>query len=252
MASLDIETLTAAARDLVRGGRWATAQRLLATAEPSDEHEAGALAVAAADTDVYHAFFTKRAPDETLLAAARARAAGPAQEWAADFTRLRASYAPRMFAKLAGEQPSADEPTTDDLAAEADRLAAQAPDPVARAYASFYQGLIAGVLRDEDDAAEKHWRAALDTDDEYVRSYALRHLGWVADEAGRHDEALEMWRESTRLRQQAGFVPGVLAQLVVQEGGVTPAVADWADALGIGATIGAVSTTDPEVALESA
>jgi hypothetical protein len=247
MAYLDIESLITAARDLIRGGRWTTAQDLLAAAEPADAHEAGAIAVAAAEADVDRAFFTRQAPDETLLAAARDRAADPAQAWAADFAQLRASYAPQLFAKLSGATSD-----SDDLAAEADRLAGQAPDPVGRAYARFYVGLIAGVLRDEADAAEKHWRAALDTDDEYVRSYALRHLGGAADEAGRPDKAREMWQESTRLRQRVGFVPGVLAQLVAQEGGATPVVAGWADALGIAATIATVSTTEPEVARDPA
>jgi tetratricopeptide (TPR) repeat protein len=247
MAHLDIESLLAAVRDLVRGGRWATARDLLAAVEPANAHDAGAIAVAAAEAEVDQAFFTRRAPDETLLATARDRAADSAQAWTADFAQLRASYAAQLFTKFSGATPDSDE-----LAAEADRLAGRAPGPAARAYVTFYQGLIAGVLRDDDDAAEAHWQAALDTDDEYVRSYALRHLGWVADEAGRRDEALELWRESTRLRQRAGFVPGVLAQLVVQEGGATPVVAGWADALGIAATIAAVSATEPEVARDPA
>src|SRR6266536_1445320 len=184
MASLDIESLIAAARDLVRGGRWAAAQRLLDAAEPSDPHEAGALAAARADAEVDHAFWMRRVPDPTLLATAHERAADPAQAWTAAFAQLRADYASQLFAKFDGGTPQSDE-----LLAESERLAAQAPDAGARACATFYRGLIAGVLRDEDAEAEKLWQAALDTDDEYVRSYVLRHLGGLADEAGRRDEA---------------------------------------------------------------
>src|SRR5256885_12331018 len=99
MASLDIEPLIAAARDLARGGRWATARQLLAAVEPANPHEAGAIAVAAAEAEVYHAFFTRGTPDDTVLAAARDRAADPAQTWAAEFAQLRADYAPQPFAQ---------------------------------------------------------------------------------------------------------------------------------------------------------
>ncbi|HZE50498.1 MAG TPA: hypothetical protein VE074_13100 [Jatrophihabitantaceae bacterium] len=243
MATLDVDIVVESAGDLVRAGRWDRAVRLLDVTEPADRREAGALAVARAEAEVDQAFWTRREANATLLGLARSLAADAAQAWAADFAQLRASYAPQLFVKIAGGQPAAAE-----LAATAKRLAAQAPNPPAGAYATFYRGLIAGVLGNDEAEADIHYRTALDTDDEYVRSYALRHLGWVADEAGRHDEALEMWGESTRLRQRAGFVPGVLAQLVVQEGGATPVVAGWADALGIGATISAVSATEPEVA----
>ena len=239
MASLDIETLIISARDLVRAGRWEQAVRLLDAAEPAGPRDAGALAVARADAEVDHAFWTRRDTDASLLDAARVLAADSAQAWAADFAHLRSSYAKQLF----GEQSD-----TDALAAAAQRLAAEAPDASTRAYARFYQGLIAGVLRGDDTEAERHYyRAVLDTDDEYVRSYALRHLGALADEAGRHAEALSLWEDSTRLRQRVGFLPGVLAQLVMRDA-TMPLVTGWAEALGIGEALGTASATEAKVA----
>ena len=249
MATVDIETVIGSARDLIRAGRWEQAARLLDATDPFDAHEAGALAAARADAEVDHAWWTRCDPDPARLDAARALAADDAQAWIVDFAGLRSSYARQVYVKLAGGSPVVDE-----LAAKADRLTEQARDPAARAYVTFYRGLIAGVLDDDDAAAERAWQAARDTDDAYVRSYALRHLGGMADDAGRHDDALELWRESTRLRQRAGFVPGVLAQLQLYPADTTPndIVTEWADALGLGELFGAGTTTEPEVARDPA
>jgi hypothetical protein len=249
MATVDIDAVIASARDLARAGRWAQAARLLDATGSSGPHETGALAAARADAEVDHAWWMRRGADASRLDAARALAADEAQAWIVDFARLRSSYARRLYSKLAGGSP-----VPDGLAAEADRLAEQAPDTAARAYARFYRGLIAAVLADDEAAAERYWRAALDTDDDYVRSYPLRHLGGMADDAGRHEEALELWRESTRLRQCAGYLPGVLAQLQLYPGDTTPdeLVTAWADALGMGEMFRAGTTTEPEVARDPA
>lgn len=231
MASIEVKAVVTAAEALTRAGRWSLVAELLDATEPADAGEAQVLAVARAENEVEHAFWMRRAADPDVLATARELATDPAQVWTTEFAQLRAAYAPQLRARLAGEP--LDAAAVAGLAATAERLAETAPDPAGQAYVTFYRGLVAGVLQDDWAAGEKHYRAAADTDDEYVRSYALRHLGWVADEAGRPDEARELWRESTRLRQRAGFVPGVLAQLVVQEGGPSPIVAGWAAELGI-------------------
>lgn len=238
------------ARDLVRAGRWEQAGRLLDAAEPHEAHEAGAVAAARADAEVDHAFWTRREPDAAVLDTARKLAADDAQAWAADFARLRARYARELLGARTSDtaEPDTAEPDAE-LAADAERLARQSPDASARAHAMFYRGLIAGVLRGDDAAAEPLWRAALDTDDEYVRSYALRHLAGVAHEADRPDEALQLWRESTRLRQRVGFVPGVLAQLALRAE-CAPVARDWAAALGIGWVVDAVTPTDTPNATE--
>ena len=252
MATVDVDIVIASARDLVRAGRWEQAVRLLDATASSSGYEAGALAATRADAEVDQAWWTRRDADPARLDAARTLAADDAQAWIVDFARLRLSYAKRLYVKLAGGSP-----VVDGLDAEADRLAEQAPDGAARAYVMFYRGLIAGVLDDDDATAERYWRTALDTDDEYVRSYALRHLGGLVDGLGRHDEALGLWRESTRLRQRAGFVPGVLAQLQLYPGDMTTddVVTGWADALGLGELFRAgttTETTEPEVARDPA
>jgi tetratricopeptide (TPR) repeat protein len=246
MAYLDIESLITVARDLARGGRWAPAQALLAAAEAADAHEAGAIAVAAADAEADRAFWMRHVADPDVLATARELATGAVQVWTAGFAQLRADYAPQLWTRIAGEPP--DDEAVARLAAAAERLAETAPDPASRAYATFYRGLIAGVLQDDSVAGEKYYRAAAETDDEYVRSYALRHLGWVADEAGRPDEAIKLWRESTRLRQRVGFVPGTLAQLqlIVAHTSVQRVVEDWATELDIGDWIMQAAGVDPE------
>jgi tetratricopeptide (TPR) repeat protein len=252
MATVDVNIVLASARDLVRAGQWEQALRLLDATVSSGPHEAGALAAARADAEVDHAWWMRRDADAARLNAARTLAADDAQAWIVDFARLRSSYARELYVKLAGGSAEAD-----GLAAEAVRLDEQAPDAAARAYVRFYRGLIAAVLNHDEAAAERFWRAALDTDDEYVRSYALRHLGGLADDVGRHDEALERWRESTRLRQRAGFVPGILAQLQLYLADMTPddLVTGWADALGLGELFRAGTTTEtiePEVARDPA
>jgi tetratricopeptide (TPR) repeat protein len=50
--------------------------------------------------------------------------------------------------------------------------------------------------------------------DRLTLSYALRHLGFAAHLAGRLDEARDQLAESTRLRRELGFRPGVAANLV--------------------------------------
>jgi hypothetical protein len=45
-------------------------------------------------------------------------------------------------------------------------------------------------------------------------SYALRHLGYADHTAGRLDAARKRLEESTRLRRELEFLPGVAANLV--------------------------------------
>lgn len=83
-------------------------------------------------------------------------------------------------------------------------------------------------------------------------SYALRHLGIAEHAAGRLQAARERLQESVRLRREAGFLPGVAANLVglayiaagdgrrddalrlLDEAG---AIADSSGALGIGRSV---------------
>lgn len=86
------------------------------------------------------------------------------------------------------------------------------------AQALFWIGCFHQVCRGDDDAAVPNLEAARtlaeDAGDRLTRSYALRHLGMADHRAGRLDEARRCLEESTRLRRELDFLPGVAANLV--------------------------------------
>lgn len=84
--------------------------------------------------------------------------------------------------------------------------------------AEFWLGAYHQVVRDDGDAAlpylERARALATETGDRLTLSYVLRHLGFAEHTAGRLDAARELFTESTRLRRELGFLPGVAANLV--------------------------------------
>lgn len=82
----------------------------------------------------------------------------------------------------------------------------------------FWVGCFHQVVRHDDAAAvpvlERSAHLATEVGDPRTLSYALRHLGIAAHAAGRLSEASERLQESTRLRREVGFLPGVAANLV--------------------------------------
>ncbi len=84
--------------------------------------------------------------------------------------------------------------------------------------ALFWIGTFHQVVRDDDGSAipalERARVLAIQAGDSLTLSYVLRHLGIVDHRAGRLDEARVNLEESTRLRRQLGFGPGVAANLV--------------------------------------
>lgn len=84
--------------------------------------------------------------------------------------------------------------------------------------ALFWAGTFHQVVRDDTDTALPAFQRALDlatrAGDPLTTSYALRHLGFAAHMAGRLDEARAHFEESTRLRRELGFLPGVAANLI--------------------------------------
>jgi tetratricopeptide (TPR) repeat protein len=77
----------------------------------------------------------------------------------------------------------------------------------------FYQV----VWKDADGALEALNRSAdlaRKAGDKLTLSYALRHLGIVDHQAGRLDAARGLLEESTTLRRELGFLPGIAANLV--------------------------------------
>jgi len=86
------------------------------------------------------------------------------------------------------------------------------------AEALFWIGCFHQVVREDEAAAvpvldESH-RKAVQAGDLLTASYALRHLGFAEHNAGRLASARERMEESTRLRREIGFLPGVAANLV--------------------------------------
>lgn len=84
--------------------------------------------------------------------------------------------------------------------------------------ALFWTGTFHQVVRADTETALPAFRRALGlataTGDRLTMSYALRHLGFADHMAGRLDEARAHFEESTRLRRELGFLPGVAANLV--------------------------------------
>ncbi|MFC4532971.1 hypothetical protein [Sphaerisporangium dianthi] len=82
----------------------------------------------------------------------------------------------------------------------------------------FWIGVCHQVVREDGDAAlpalERSHTLAAEAGDKLTSSYALRHLGYAEHMAGRLDTARERLEESTRLRRELGFLPGVAANLV--------------------------------------
>ncbi|MFE9440975.1 tetratricopeptide repeat protein [Streptomyces sp. NPDC006602] len=84
--------------------------------------------------------------------------------------------------------------------------------------AVFWVGIVHQVVRDDNETALPAFKRALDLStqagDRLTMSYALRHIGFVDHMAGRLDAARAHFEESTHLRRELGFLPGVAANLI--------------------------------------
>lgn len=97
-----------------------------------------------------------------------------------------------------------------------------------QAEALFWTGAYHQAVRGDDGEARPILECALDlarsAGDNLIASYALRHLGILDHKAGRLREAREQLEESTRLRCEYDFAPGVganqvaLARIAAEEG----------------------------------
>lgn len=127
-------------------------------------------------------------------------------------------------------------------------------DPRGVAESLFHVGLVYDVIRrDYDRARDYHQRAydiALEAGDQVTASYAIRHLGFAhlhADEVDRAEAALA---DSLRLREEAGFVPGIafalmaLAHVSRRKGNADGALAYLARSRRILETLGATSRVE--------
>ncbi|MGR6317372.1 tetratricopeptide repeat protein [Micromonospora soli] len=84
--------------------------------------------------------------------------------------------------------------------------------------ARFWVGCVHQVIRGDEEAATpalaRARELAAQADDKLTLSYVLRHLAYVDQAAGRLDVARQLMEESTRLRREVGFLPGVAANLL--------------------------------------
>lgn len=84
--------------------------------------------------------------------------------------------------------------------------------------ALFWIGCFHQVVRHDNDTAvpalERSSELAAQVGDKLTVSYALRHLGIADHAAGRLDTARQRLEESTRLRREIGFLPGVAANMI--------------------------------------
>jgi tetratricopeptide (TPR) repeat protein len=79
-------------------------------------------------------------------------------------------------------------------------------------------GIFHQVVRHDDDAAapalQRAHELAAGAGDKLTLSYVLRHQGIAEHRAGRLEHARQRLEESTGLRSEIGFLPGVAANLV--------------------------------------
>jgi tetratricopeptide (TPR) repeat protein len=84
--------------------------------------------------------------------------------------------------------------------------------------ALFWVGCCQQVVHGDDEAAVPVFLRSLElasrAGDKMTMSEALRHLGIAEHRAGRLDEARQRLEESTRLRREIGYLPGVASNLV--------------------------------------
>ncbi|NUR92549.1 MAG: tetratricopeptide repeat protein, partial [Nonomuraea sp.] len=95
------------------------------------------------------------------------------------------------------------------------RLYRAADDLRGQAEALFWLGIFHQLVRRDDTTAvpsfSRSRELAAKSGDSLTLSYALRHLGIAEQRAGHLGTARDLLEESTRLRRELGFLPGVAA-----------------------------------------
>ena len=140
-------------------------------------------------------------------------------------------------------------------------LRQQISEPGKVAESLFHIGLVHGVVRRDHTRAlpyfERAYRLAQDSEDRVIASYAIRHIAFAHYSAGDIAKARIELEESLRLREIAGFEPGVAMALVAlasaeaELGDKTKAVANLRRARSIFERLGAtrrIEQVDKEIA----
>jgi tetratricopeptide (TPR) repeat protein len=238
-------------------GRWADGVALLRGVQPA-AHELGATAGArvlvalARMLNDQSLFAGVRQPmqraavlDQALTLAQQAD--DPAllgEVWAVRGMALHTDYLAERAAEPAGEL---------DCFQRGLQLRRQAGDERGVAESLFQVGLVHQVIRDDSAAAlpwfEEAYARARTAADPVLMSYAIRHVAFCRLHAGDRAGARDGLQESLRLREQAGFIPGVamalaaLAEVVASDGQRQDAVALLGRAREIFASLGAAEHT---------
>lgn len=97
-------------------------------------------------------------------------------------------------------------------------LFARSGDVAGEAESAFWVGCWHQVIKGDHEAAVPALRRAVElastAGDSLTLSYALRHLAFAANANGEAKQAWQLMQQSTDLRRQLGFRPGVAANLV--------------------------------------
>jgi tetratricopeptide (TPR) repeat protein len=128
-----------------------------------------------------------------------------------------------LHARFQNERGSADSSAVEDpaelpLFERATELYRALGDVRGEAEGLFWIGCLHQFVRRDNETAvpylERSYQLAAQVGDKPTQSEALRHLGIAAHAAGRLDEARERLEESSRLRREAGSLPGVASNMV--------------------------------------
>jgi tetratricopeptide (TPR) repeat protein len=163
--------------------------------------------------------------------------------------RGRILHARYLGRRCGGEPDLAGDPRELELFEEALRLFDELGDSRGQGEALFWIGCFHQVVQDDGDTAlpffERSIQASAAAGDQVTVSYSQRHLGFAELEAGRLDAAWDWFDRSTKLRREAGFLPGVtanllgLAEIAVAKGERDEALRLLDEAIEIGARCGA-------------
>jgi tetratricopeptide (TPR) repeat protein len=111
-----------------------------------------------------------------------------------------------------------EDPRELELFERAARLYEELGDIRGQGEAMFWIGIVHQVVRGDGPTAvplfERSLQLATQAGDALTQSYALRHLGIAEQAAGRPEAARERLEESSRLRRELGFLPGVAANMI--------------------------------------
>jgi tetratricopeptide (TPR) repeat protein len=123
-----------------------------------------------------------------------------------------------LHARFQNDRSGGEDPAELPLFERATELYRKLGDVRGEADGLFWIGCLHQFIRRDDETAvpylQRSRQLAAQAGDKPTESHALRHLGIAAHAAGRLDEAREHLEESSRLRREAGPLPGVASNMI--------------------------------------